>query len=100
MSKPDGGPAFPSGLNQDAEFDRQFCYSMEPGMSLRAWLAGQAPPCPSGFADTTQHDKTCAMSTVDRKAKGCAFNMEESAEVEAKWCVVFADAVIAELEKP
>ena len=42
MSKDDSSPAFPSGLDQQAEYSRQFCEPMYHGMTRRQWLAGLA----------------------------------------------------------
>ncbi len=67
----DGGPAYPLA----AEFDEEGKITTEAqkGKSLRAWLAGQA-----------MSGNDCGASALDSSAQ---------------WCVEFADAVIAELDK-
>ncbi len=56
MSKiDDGGAAFPSGLNQDAGYMRQFCYPMNDGMSLRQWYAGLAMQALASAIDEHGH---------------------------------------------
>ncbi len=73
MSKPDGGPAFP---DQEGS-----------GMSLRAWLAGQAL---IGLLSTNQ-----AITMNPDGDKKTTFRSEDFAEMS----VFMADAMLAELEK-
>lgn len=82
MSKPnDGGPAFPIPMTAwDDQLSDNRVVPWSEGMSLRAWLAGQAL---AGYAAWSPTGVTA----------------ESEPRAAAKFCVQHADAVIAELER-
>ncbi len=86
MSDPinDGGPAFPLNVKGPV-------YSkMELGMSLRAWLAGQALACIGPIsAETIRYN-----SQIPNRSLSVEFSRI------AAQAVAISDAVIAELSKP
>lgn len=74
----DGGPVFPGEQIAFSASGHKMTLGHHNGMSLRAWLAGQAMN---------------GLLAADEKFE---FSYEETAE----WAVKQADALLAELEKP
>jgi hypothetical protein len=93
----DGGPAFPVPDVECANGQIQYGSS---GMTLRAWLAGKAmagilSQSPSGFFAP----KRSLWEACWNKAKEEGGDIKEMGEVLAATSCMFADALIAELEK-
>lgn len=98
----DGGPAFP--LPPVGTGDpRDGMAGGSPGMSLRAWFAGQAmngilSQSPAGlFAPKRSIWEACFNHV--KEEKGSETYMDDFAEIVAETSVVLADKLIAELEK-
>lgn len=84
MSIKDGGPAFP----RDA-------YATD-GMSLRAWFAAHAPPAMDDWIDTQwQLDRNKNPHNEPHKPP-----LRGQIELRAAWAFKWADAMLAQMEKP
>jgi hypothetical protein len=83
MNKDNGGPAFPQTTTQS--YGGIPSTSVEGGMTLRQWYAGQAPPMPEQwFKDSP------------RKIEDPLWHWGEAS---AAWAFYYADAMIAEGNK-
>ena len=80
------GPAFPAPT--ETTFQGGVFKTSAPGMTLRQWLAGQALPM---VMQTMP-----AAESLDAEPQAAA---ETIARVAARWSVLVADAVLAELAK-
>lgn len=89
----DGGPAFPCeaapGLDGGRVPQR---YS---GISLRTYLAANAPPVPGDFLRRT--DIECVYERAGGR-KEIGTRSETTLELTARWCLAYADAMIKELK--
>lgn len=95
MSAPENPPAFPrtgEGFG-NPKYD-------EPGMTLRDWFAGQAPPIPEGYADD-QAPKW------PESAVWSEYGVEHNLRIEAwratrqaKWAYAYADAMLTARKQP
>jgi hypothetical protein len=89
MSQPidDGGPAFPHGeiveemRDEKGKTTGHRVYDAQPGMSLRAWLAGQAL---QGYLAGRNYNNAPGSYTPEKVARDCC---------------AYADSVIAELKR-
>ena len=84
----DGGPAFPAPEWFESAIEGEtgkFMYD-HPGMTLRDWFAGQAPPMPTRISYTTHNYGPDEILRI------------QAAE-EAKWGYIYADAVLAAREE-
>ena len=87
----DGGPAFPN-ITPD------MIVPGGPGMSLRDWFAGMAPPVPAVAAEGYLR----CLKTNDAEAMEIPWNdfvLAQLARQEARWRGHFADAMLAERDK-
>ena len=92
MTKPnDGGPAFPR--TRDTEFGDGVMDNGSTGMSLRAWLAGQALPAVITKGPSFSLKQLEAYSEAQKQAL-----MNTMHSVWAETACLAADALIAELE--
>ena len=87
MAKNDGGPAFPLPPDYDTSENGVFRQAApgEPGMSLRDWFAGHAPPMPDQWFQDSPRKKSDPLW--------------HWGEASAAWAYFYAGAMIAERDK-
>ena len=92
--KTDGGPAFPTVVRivgedwSDGAFGG-FRTTSEGGLSVRDWLAGNAPPMPEGWAlDEIERDEEMARPDETFERRGLL-------ELTVDWSYAYADAMLA-----